>query len=159
MTCDIGKKAGLQHFQLGGNHVVGAIEYEVVSTYRRDKFRWWLGSDDMMSPVHSYGHRQSPVHGCDHLVVGSLQKTDVVNTHTHTHADTHWLNGGAQQHFRWCFVHNPLTDGGIISWHKSRNHQFDRQSMTPFDVGLIPRVQLIHRIDSNRAQTALRCVC
>ena len=34
----------------------------------------------MMSPVHSYGHGQSPIHGCDHLVVGSLQQTDVVHT-------------------------------------------------------------------------------
>ena len=33
-----------------------------------------------MSPVHSYGHRDGPVHGSDHLVVGGLQQADVVHT-------------------------------------------------------------------------------
>ena len=33
-----------------------------------------------MSPVHSYGHGQGPVHGSDHLVVGGLQQADVVHT-------------------------------------------------------------------------------
>ena len=47
-----------------------------------------------MSPVHSYGHRQGPVHGRDHLVVGSLQQTDVVHT---THIAEH----------EKCVIHSP----------------------------------------------------